>query len=325
MNVKFLSLVWMFFSAMSGMATDEEAKTKSINVKPKGKQLQFTVSALKDIYAIDEPIEFRIWADHDFYLYIFNINDRTKNSIRLMPNQISESNFYTGKKVHLIPGDVEFVGDKTGKERVVFIASKIKLNWDMANYHQLGPFLEGRADHTEAQVKSIVVRNKGRKDIPVVREVEIRVKGGKQTAAISIEHFPMEAPPVPLQTPARRDAATTAPAFPIVAADKTSYATGEELRISMGADRDGFLHLFLLEEHQIPTVLGKMTIRANQINYINGKTEGIGRHTLLAVYSHIPQRSTLNLLPKHYAATKGLNLQPTQNLPYAQFVFEVHE
>lgn len=157
-----ISLSCLFAQVPLAFAEDE---SKSIRVRESqeeaGKTVQISVTALKKQFKVDEPIQFKIKGNSDYYLYVYNLDPSTGDSVLLLPNSKIKSNRFKGGKSYTLPKGVEFFGDTAGSEHLMFIASKEKIDLNAANFQPVGDFGKSKTKDLEEifASKSIRVRD----------------------------------------------------------------------------------------------------------------------------------------------------------------------
>jgi hypothetical protein len=154
-------LACLFVQAPGAFAADE---SKNIRVRDSqdgtGNAVQLSVTALKKKFKVDEPIQFTVKGNQDYYLYVYNLDPKTGDSVLLMPNKKVKSNLFKGGKSYTLPKGVEFVADEAGSEHLMFIASKEKIDLNSANLQSAGDFGKTNTKDLEgAFSKSIRVRD----------------------------------------------------------------------------------------------------------------------------------------------------------------------
>ncbi len=126
-----------------------------------GKLVNLTVTPSKKSYRVGEPIRFKVSAPEAYHLYVFNIDNATGESVLLIPNNKTRSNYLSAKKVYDIPGTVDFYSDSVGKEQMVFVASKEPIDLSRVTKQAMGAFsISKTADLQDAfAAKAIQIRD----------------------------------------------------------------------------------------------------------------------------------------------------------------------
>lgn len=152
------------FVQISGAFAEED--TKNIRVRESqentGTTVQLSVTALKKQYKVNEPIQFKVKGDKDYYLYVYNIDPTSGESVLLLPNKKVKNNLFKAGKSYNLPGKngIEFVADGAGSEHLMFIASNEKIDLNSANLQSAGEYGKARTkDLEDAFSKSIHVRD----------------------------------------------------------------------------------------------------------------------------------------------------------------------
>jgi hypothetical protein len=99
-----------------------------------GKDLDVSIRTERSRYHVDDPIRFQVKGNKPFFLYLFDVDPRTKRAVSILPNQRQ------GKDELKFPGDgrwrsvpnpgLEFYADRKGTERIVMVASERYLDSD---------------------------------------------------------------------------------------------------------------------------------------------------------------------------------------------------
>ena len=265
-------LLGVVFSPLQAQETD--ATEKAIRVQS-SKQLKVDISTTKETYRVGEPIRFRVKGNQSFFLYMYTV-DEDGEAVLLLPNAEQEGNKYPGKRSYMVPNKgVEFAADESGKEEVILIASRKYISVDKDKFAKSASFFTGSAEDMESEFtsKGIVVRkpdssNSKKRDGIVVKRMEISVKGKARN-----RYDADDSDDVPEGTP-------------FVSANKTRYETGNKVRLSYGADKSGYVHLYIVEPGGAYSRLQTKKVKADQAYYLNAVAEApTGKHTVVAIYS----------------------------------------
>lgn len=150
------------FVQAPGAFADED--TKSVRVRDAqqdaGNTVQLNVTALKKQYKVNEKIQFNVKGDKDYYLYVYNVDPKTGESVLLLPNNKVKANLFKANKSYTLPNKVEFFADEAGSEHLMFIASKDKIDLSSVNVQSAGDFGKANTKDLEgAFSKSIRIRD----------------------------------------------------------------------------------------------------------------------------------------------------------------------
>jgi hypothetical protein len=118
----------------------------------------------KEVYHVNEPIEFSVKGDRDFFLYLFSISPAGE-AVLLIPGKEQEGNKYKANKTYRVPTDrkFEFYSDKPGREKIVMFASTKWINPETGSYKSKGSFLVSSEEQAEITVKGLQVRARAEK------------------------------------------------------------------------------------------------------------------------------------------------------------------
>ncbi|MDD4930150.1 MAG: DUF4384 domain-containing protein [Gallionella sp.] len=144
--------------------TCAEEDNKNIRVRESqamsGKTIELSVAAAKKQFKVGEPVRFKVRGNHDYYLYVYNLDPASGESVLLLPNKKIRSNLFKGGKSYTLPRGVEFFGDSVGNEHLMFIASAEKIDLDSANIQSAGDFGKASTKDLEGVFsKSISIRD----------------------------------------------------------------------------------------------------------------------------------------------------------------------
>lgn len=135
---------------------------EAIRLRPVGEpagELVVEIKVDKALYRIGEAIRFVAAGNKDHYLYVFGIDEAANKGYVLLPNSMETGNFHQAGQRYPVPGKgVDFVGDKAGVERIIFVASTRKIDLETGRFAKAGPFLSTDAETVRRQVKAIRVR-----------------------------------------------------------------------------------------------------------------------------------------------------------------------
>ncbi|MBU0499282.1 MAG: DUF4384 domain-containing protein [Gammaproteobacteria bacterium] len=227
------------------------------------------IDPLETRYRVGEPIRFRVRGNQPFYLYLYSLDDGAGGaSTLILPNRRAPDNHFNANRSYIVPGrTVEFVGDKPGRERLVMVASKDDLSFDLSPYRPSGDFSLIGPEELEQlfSAKGIRIRDRG----PAVEGKNVVVREFN----LLIEEDPWQRPPLDL------------PAV-FLSTAKYQYVAGEELTLLFGADRPGWVHLYVVEPGGSFDWLETRKVAADRTERLKTRVEGpYGMHHLIAIYS----------------------------------------
>lgn len=293
-SVLAISLLTMFALSF-GMVMTSGAAVKVGNAEQETADGDFSVkfSAIKPVVKVDEKIRFKVEGSKKFYLYLFTVNEKDEGYV-LLPNKKQQYNIYQAGKEYLVPEkNIEFVADAPGVEEITMVASTKKLKLDEGQYKVSGQFFSAKSKVVENEVKSLRVRSKEKKAQYVVQTVKIVVTG---------------------------KAASVAPvgdAVPFVSCDKRAYKNGDELVITYGADKAGFIYLWSLVEGEKPTFLTKVKVDGEKLFKVDAVAEApFGKQKLVAVWDKKGdlKEDKVNLSDVQFAKKRKLKSKDTSEV-----------
>ncbi|MBW1712019.1 MAG: DUF4384 domain-containing protein [Deltaproteobacteria bacterium] len=139
--------------------------------------LEVVFGAVKPVFEKGEAINFKVTGNRDFYLYLFCIDKASNKGYLLLPNDKSPDNLFTGGLEYTLPGgNIEFYSDKVGTEKIVMVASTVKLNLETSQYSKAGSFFQGTDEEMEQSIKSLRVREKEDRQ-QVFKEIDLVIVG----------------------------------------------------------------------------------------------------------------------------------------------------
>ena len=251
------------------LSVTAETGEKQIQVQNASKKLAVTMTAKKISFNVGEPIRFEVKGNKTFFLYLFSINEKDNQGVRILPNELDKMNKYPAKRVLTVPNaKIEFVADKPGTEHLVMIASTKYLDLKTDDYKKAGDFLISDAKTVQNQVKAIRVqaapeKQQADKTEIVVKDITVEIQG-EQTAHVK----PTKQPIV------------------FVATDRREYKEGETVRIVFGADKKGYVHLYLKQPKNKTVLLKKFEVNGENMYHQDAIAEApLGEHELIVRYT----------------------------------------
>lgn len=150
------------------------------------------VSTENKSYGVNKAIYFKVKSNRSMYLYLFNIDPQTGKGLLIFPNQLQTNNQINANDWTLVPKkEVEFYSDRSGTERIIFVASERNLDVNRLNNlsqsKSLGDFYDMEAPldafdtligETYNSEKKIGIRQSNTQ-LPkglVVKEVNLRIR-----------------------------------------------------------------------------------------------------------------------------------------------------
>lgn len=258
------------------MATSTPAQVETASA-PKGMRvvasdsaaLDVDIEPLRESYRVDEPIRFRVRGNEAFYVYLYNVDEESGESLLIYPNEIEQDNFFPAGRSFLIPNRAaEFYADRAGREQVLMIASTgdldVPYDRDRTDRH----FYSASAADIEGLLSAQGIRVDGddgdrQAEDLVVKRLELEVTGEDYEAGPVTEY------PTALVSTAR-----------------DHYRVGEGFDVVFGADRDGWVHLYAVEPRGAYDRLTRRAVRGGALESLSVRAETpYGWHKLVAVYT----------------------------------------
>jgi hypothetical protein len=181
-----LTLV-MTIAAAPVFTAQAAEKQKAIRVED-GTGTQSTVTgslkvdfkATKDVFAVDEPISFKIRSNKEVYVYVFNMDENQQKAVQIFPNKFDKANLLKpGKTVTMPSKKSVFRSDAVGTERLILIASEKKLNLQHSEPAE-GSFYDMEWKSLDSKVKAIRVESGDNTPTPgngkLIKELDIVIQ-----------------------------------------------------------------------------------------------------------------------------------------------------
>ena len=286
----------------------------ALEVRPgRSGELDVAFEPVKPVYSVGERIRFRVKGNQTFYLYLFSIDDQTNRGVVILPNRLQQYNKYRPGELYIVPEkDVEFYGDRPGRERIIMVASTEKLDVDWRQYSVSGDFWTGSAKEMDETVKTLRFRRRGDDDAGpdrVAHEVDLVIMG-----EAGARRRPDPTPP-----PSLDPAPDAAMAF--VSTDRTEYRRGDTIAILFGADQEGTVTLYLEEPDGNRRELARQEVTGRDFYRLRARaTAPSGRHRITAVYSDAEAAGAGS---KDGLQSKGLELIGGSARPHAVYYFDI--
>lgn len=236
-----------------------------VNVSQASNEVDLKVSFIpvEAVVSVGEAIRFKVNGNKTFYLYLFSISENGEGYL-LLPNKLQQYNVYEPNKDYLVPEkELEFFSDAPGIEEVIMVASTEKLELNQNNYKSVGQFYSAKSEVIRHDVKALRVRSQEKRAQQVIENVKIVVTGAAEASS-----------------------PTVSSAVPFVVSDKHVYKNGEQINITYGADKSGFIYLWYVAEGGDPQFLAKNEVDGERFGRITGTAEApFGNHLLVAVWN----------------------------------------
>ena len=305
-----MALAACFVAGLPQQTTAEDnLSAKTLTLRRTDAPLKIEFEPLSPSFKVGESVRFRVKANKDFFLYLFSINREQGRAVLLIPSGMQAGNKYKADRTFVVPNpSVEFVADKPGSEEVVMVGSTRYLNLSTDGYKKSGDFLTATPAFAESQIKSLRIRTTEKEEQPVVKELSVHITG-KPRAVMVPRTAPSEDGPM---------------AF--ISCDREAYRMGDRVRVAFGADRPGWVHVYVLEPDGKSALLKKQAVSGKEVYHMTAKAQSsTGAHSLVAVFSETAEPDTTKSIPglRGETATKGLSLVSPEQPPYAVYRFYI--
>jgi hypothetical protein len=294
------------------------ADVKRLNVRSSAEEqgdFKVKFEPVKPVFKVGESIRFKVKGNKTFYLYLFSVDQKEKIGYVLLPNVKQQYIKYKAGKEYMVPEKyIEFYSNNPGNEKVIMVASTKKMDVELGRFKKSGLFFRADAGEVKDEVKSLRIRSRNSNARAVTREMNLVVVGEGQTAIRQSEQTP---------PPALMDTESAVSTF--ISTDKMYYKAGEPMTISYGADKKGYVHLFVVEPDGNRTFL--KTEKVNGKQYYQSKAVASapgGTHKVVAIYdekSKIEEKIIKSLNLDEDSQGKAIRLM---NDPESYAVYQIY-
>lgn len=279
--------------------------------------LSLEVTPAQTAIRAGEPIRFQARTNVSSHLYLYVTDPATGVSTLLLPNRRQPDNRLPAGGLVTVPGpELSYSAETNGVRQVTAVASIRPLDVTGAT-GQVGDLPTLAAKDLEADFASKgVVSASGHL---VIGDNELVVR------RFDLQVLPAPAPATPPAAPAADTAAGTgSDGIAFLAANRDRVRVGERLRVVFGADRQGYVHLLVINPGGGHTALVRQETDGRTLQSVETFAEApTGDHALVAVYTQGPELDPALLDGvRNRGQDKGLRLVP-DTLPAALAVRRV--
>ena len=278
------------------------AEEERIAVRSGAQDFQVAIKADKDAFKVNDPITFTVRGNEDFFLYVFAVDDRTNQTTLILPGRHQEQNKYRAGVTHRVPNpSAEFFSDTPGKQRLVILASPRYLQWSTEGYVESGSFLTTSNARFESQLESISVRGGAQDAGPadnsvLVQDLVVDVKAdlhsgmilslGANTNLLLLPNSQTAAPAEPVPSRSQDNPPQGDRPIVFLSSDRGSYQAGDQAYFVFGADRPGYVQLYVKEPRGDKRPLGMQAVDGVSVYRFAAQTsKPTGTHTLIAEFT----------------------------------------
>lgn len=271
---------------------EESTDDKAVEVRDSASGLQVSIEPSKSSFRVGEPLQFRVQGNRKFHLYVYTIDPKSKRAVLVLPNARQRTAVYEPGKTLSVPGKtIEFVSDRQGTEKFVFLASAQPIDLKVEEFTKEGDFWTVDNDEWESQLeaKGIRIRDpdpapgsgggtagggsggggKVRNQGVVMRQISVRIAGEQRSSSDD--------------GATTGDESTTAV---FVSTARERYNAGEKVAIVYGADHEGWVRLYTIEPDGTRALLTTQRVDGRTLRRASARAESpAGRHALVAIYS----------------------------------------
>lgn len=289
-------------------AAAEGTGLKTLSIRKALDPLKIEFEPIRPSFKAGEPVRFRIKGNKDFFLYLFSINREQRRAVRLIPSSMQSGNKYKAERTFLVPNpNISFYAEKPGTEQVVMVASTRYLNLSADGYEKSGDFFTTTPEFADHRIKSLRFPTARKKEQPVVKELSLRITGKPRTKTVPRPLAIREGP------------------MAFISCDREAYRLEDRVRVAFGADRPGWIYVYLLEPGGKSALFKKQAVSGKKVYHMTAKAKSpTGHHTLMAVFSESAELDSKNIpVPETGFQSKGLSLVSPEQPPYAVYRFHI--
>lgn len=253
---------------------------------------------------VGDPIHFKVRSNRDAQLYLYVTDPSTGMSTMLLPNRRQTDNRLPAEATLMVPGsDIRYAAEKAGVLRITAVASTRPLD--------IVGTLEPTGDLATLPAKDIESSFITKGMTPDSSHVHI---GRDELVVSRFElHVLADEPPPATPPPASAEPAPAGIAF--VSSNAQRLRVGDALRVVFGADRPGWVHLFVVEPDGRRSQLSSKESDGKTIETIETIAEApTGDHTLVVLYTPGPQVDP-GLLDQQLSRYRDKGLRLMEDLP----------
>ncbi|WP_020585250.1 DUF4384 domain-containing protein [Desulfobacter curvatus] len=269
-----------------------------------GNPLKVEFTPVKQVFKAGEAIRFKVKGSETFYLYLFSVDEKNNKGYMILPNKKQQYVKYQAGTTYTVPESyIEFYSDSPGREKIIMLASTKKMDVKFDKYAKAGNILSANFDTVVQETKALSIRSREAKAKHVTKELSLIITGNGQNESS-----------VPHSNPA---------AAPFVSTNKSSYRDGDPIRITFGADKPGYVHLYINEPGGRQSFLTTERVSGKDFYQVNATASRPGGvHQIIAVYDNnaTPDKNRIYTL-----ASKDIRLVPDAPEHCAVYNFTIEE
>jgi hypothetical protein len=243
------------------------------------------------------PIHFSARSNRDCYLYLYETDPASGTATFILPNRQQPDNRLTVDRAQTVPGpSSDYIVDKPGVRTITAVASTRPLEVQSTAARDLnGQPVAGAKDLASTLAS---------KGLGSAANSYLRVGDDE----LLVRRFDLQVTDRP---PSQADE-TNPLGVAFVAAAGHRYRVGETLRVVFGADRQGWVHLYVIEPNGKTVRLARRETDGRTVQSVRVLADApAGEHTLVAVHTLAAEFDERQLDPFVQAGqSKGLRLIP---------------
>lgn len=276
-----------------------------------GRPLNVEFTPVKQVFKTGEAIRFNVKGSETFYLYLFSVDERNNKGYMILPNKKQQYIKYKAGRTYTVPEKyIEFYSDSPGREKIIMLASTKKMDVRFDQYAKAGNILSANVDTVVQETKALGIRSRKAKAKHVTKELSLMITGdGQHSGVVPPSHNGSDR------------------AAPFVSTNKSSYRVGDPIRITFGADKPGYVHLYINEPGGRQAFLATKRVSGRDFHQVNATASRPGgAHQIIAVYDDnaTPNKSWIHTLGTK-EISKDIHLAPDTPDAYAVYHFTIQE
>jgi hypothetical protein len=271
-----LMVAWAF-SGAAGTPDPSEVESVGIGgINGMSGALDVQFMPLKDSYKVHEPIRFNVRGNMPFYLYLYTTDSDSQETKVILPRRLGADNGFPAERTLIVPArEADFTADAPGTKLVTMVASTKHLDIRTGVAEAPADAGSGLVKSFQAALDAKVVRiESGRTRIGddqlVAQKVSIRIRDAENSD----------------RNNAIDDNKDDQNVIVFLSTAKNRYRDGEHLRVLFGADREGWVHFYVVEPENAYYPVVTRRVDGREIETATVRAESpFGRHLLVAAYS----------------------------------------
>ena len=251
-------------------------------------KLQVSASPIKDNFSLSERVRFHVRGNQRFYLYLFAIDENQDQATMILPNAIQKANQYEANITHLTPNpNISYYATTAGEQNYLLLASSHYIPWQLNQFTQKDHFYVGGLSLVNKQIQRQLERNGASTrsgsvisiyssqftaNVKADNQNKEQISVNNQSAVVTAQanNPPQSKPkPNPTSTPQTKTdefAELGQNKTVFIKSDKMLYRVKDKIKLSFGADRDGWICVFIVSENGMISPLTELNVEAKTVH-----------------------------------------------------------